>query len=186
MRVQGRTAYIGDQNTGIGYSLLTQGLSLTALVLSPTWKTNAFVEKLANFVAQGNANTAGYGYWCGHRDAAVAAWSLSEYDEVKGNTDPKLGLRVLSGKHILLTGTFTQPTDPVLHSSTSWSAITPRRSDRPDPLEFYAKGQGEVSVAAGLDFVPLNLSPDPVYRGIYVEKSIRRLSPDGSVVVIYN
>jgi hypothetical protein len=42
-------------------------------------------------------------------------------------------------------------------------------------MSFSATGEGQVSVAAGMSFVPARRYPQPVYRGLYVEKVIRAI-----------
>ena len=54
----------------------------------------------------------------------------------------------------------------VVSSSTHWADL-PANASR---LTCEAVGQGEVSVAAGLTFVPATLLPFPTYRGIWVER----------------
>jgi hypothetical protein len=46
----------------------------------------------------------------------------------------------------------------------------------PRPLEFHAKGNGQVVLSASMKFVPASLNLYPLYRGIYVERAIRRVN----------
>lgn len=43
------------------------------------------------------------------------------------------------------------------------------------PINFLAKGVGEVSTVLVMDFVPAEVSADPIYRGIYVERVINHI-----------
>ncbi len=44
-------------------------------------------------------------------------------------------------------------------------------------LRCSAQGVGEASVSAGMTFVPAQLFVDPVFRGLLVERVIRRVDP---------
>jgi uncharacterized protein YfaS (alpha-2-macroglobulin family) len=86
---------------------------------------------------------------------------------VRDTLSPDLTLLVKAGDDTLLTGVFTSPTSPVV-SVTSASIPS-------DPISFIATGKGEASVVVGASFIPAKVSPDPIYRGIFLEKSIKRV-----------
>jgi len=93
---------------------------------------------------------------------------------------------VRSGTKTLLDAQFTSPSDPVATSETSMDDL-PRTSEEngvivPSPINFIAKGTGEVSTALAMNFVPASISADPIYRGIYVERSISHIDSLGNEV----
>ncbi len=47
----------------------------------------------------------------------------------------------------------------------------------PSPLKMNVIGDGEVTVALGMDFIPKKVYTEPIYRGIFVEKTIREVDP---------
>ncbi|WIA22673.1 hypothetical protein OEZ86_009641 [Tetradesmus obliquus] len=62
----------------------------------------------------------------------------------------------------------------IARSSTKWERIPPGSS-----LIFNAKGSGEVSIAASLNFTPEALLPFPTYRGLWVQRVVQLASADG-------
>lgn len=69
---------------------------------------------------------------------------------------------------------FTSPQSPIVSTTTPWSAL----ESPPPPLEFTAQGQGEVTIAALLNFVPAEQLKFPTYGGIHVVQTIQLV--DGS------
>ena len=171
--------------------------ALALLLLSSagaTPATNALVQKLAAFVAQGPArgrfgplfvSTGAFG-------GALAARALSAYDAAAGSAQPQLQLnatavapRVGVGgngtsavqlqqqqKQLqpvqLLSASFTPANAGALKAAAAnWARLPPNAS-----LEFTARGRGEASVAASLSFVPAELLGFPTYRGLYVQRAI--------------
>lgn len=211
IRVQGRTAYVGYGSGGKhAVGMRTQALAMTAMALSKhsasskirAYFTNPLLEKVVNYVAGGgNGRRSGYGYFGGGSGlggfiGAVVSIGLSRYDHTKGNTNADLALLVAQGPHNLMMQQF--PLDQVTSSSVklagkakvsdatasvkfAWSELL-KKTDGPLPVVFAAKGTGEVSIAATMDFVPKQLFPDPVYRGIYVTKTVRLLDGNSEAI----
>jgi len=182
LRVQGRTAYISSLNQhASARSLGVQALGLSVLALHGEQLSNPLVEKLANYVAQGNANGAGFFYSWRSRDMALAAIALADYDRVKQNTQPNLFLNVKCEDNLLLDAHFDSPSSPIAQTITKYSELSKLELVdnvvHPVPLKLSGYGTGEVSVAFGLRFIPAKILRDPVYRGIFVERVIRRLDP---------
>jgi hypothetical protein len=75
----------------------------------------------------------------------------------------------------LLSARFnTSNAGTVARSSTKWERIPSGSS-----LVFNAKGSGEVSIAASLNFTPEALLPFPTYRGLWVQRVVQLASADG-------
>jgi hypothetical protein len=75
----------------------------------------------------------------------------------------------------LLSARFnTSNAGSIARSSTKWERIPSGSS-----LVFNAKGSGEVSIAASLNFTPEALLPFPTYRGLWVQRVVQLASADG-------
>jgi hypothetical protein len=75
----------------------------------------------------------------------------------------------------LLSARFnTSNSGTIARSSTKWERIPSGSS-----LVFNAKGSGEVSIAASLNFTPEALLPFPTYRGLWVQRVVQLASADG-------
>jgi hypothetical protein len=75
----------------------------------------------------------------------------------------------------LLSARFnTSNAGTIVRSSTKWERIPSGSS-----LVFNAKGSGEVSIAASLNFTPEALLPFPTYRGFWVQRVVQLASADG-------
>jgi hypothetical protein len=184
MRLQGRTAYI-QQSESSTHAAPMQAQALWLMVLSRSSPSDAMTEKLANYVGQGSRPS----LWSvGYETHALSALGLSEYDSASQNTSPDVKLMVKSGPNVLLSASFTSPSDPVATSITSMDDM-PRSTKVsstgvivPTPVDFMAKGEGEVSTALLMNFVPAEVSADPIYRGMYVERSIQHIDEKGDLV----
>jgi len=162
IRIQGRTAYISFGNGSPYSDVLASAVSLLDLTLNKD--PSPIVEQLANFVALGNADI-NYGV----EQACFSLLALSSYDKWKGNNDPDLHFEVTASNNIeIVNGIFTSALDPPLQNQLYFEEAGPGGY-----LSFSSQGQGEASVVMGLNFVPLNLNPEPIYRGILVEKAIQ-------------
>lgn len=98
------------------------------------------VEKLANWVAKGNARNAGCLYNFRSREFMHAAVALSDFDKRAGSGAPDLNLRVKSKSYSLLQGSlldcarvltacgctasFKSPTAPPVQTSLPWDVIS--------------------------------------------------------------
>ena len=175
--VQGRTAYLkaakGSNNAA---PTTVQASALELLTLTNV--NHPFVEKLANYLAQGNAGNAGSLYSFSSNANALSALSFAVYDKAKKNTEADATLMVTSGSKDLLNATFKGVKSPAVTARIDPDTLPQANQEgtvtSPQPLQFVAKGTGEVSVAALMNFVPARISPDPIYRGIYVERLIQK------------
>ena len=174
LRATGRTAYLAHDG-----SAHAQGMSVQALVARGSLLCAdrspiplLLLQKLANYIAQGGAQWGPgvVGGGGGGGSAGVARiFALAEYDVYVGSETPDVNFTASSGPVRLLHGRFTPASREALASSTSWQAL----DSPPAPLVFWARGSGQINVAAGLRFVPTDPPPGPVYRGLFVEMAIR-------------
>lgn len=175
MRVQGRYLYVSESRAVA--SAATGSTQALALLFMARQNSNSAltVEKLANWVAAGNGNSAGCGYSFGAGVMSITAIALADYDAIRGSNNPSLQVLVKNGGVLLLSGEFYKPEAAVKSATLAWEDLNAPS----DPLVFTGQGAGEVSVALGLDFIPRAISADPVFRGLFVEKVIRRLDAKG-------
>eukprot|EP00741_Cyanophora_paradoxa_P018347 tig00000204_g17715.t2 len=171
LRVQGRTAYVAEASGSARPAGGQANAFALVALLRGGHAAHPLVEKLANSVARGSP--AGAVAYCGPSplQVAVGALAIADYDAVRGSTAADLALSVASGAHSLMEEKFAGPRAAPRHAEARWEAL----DDPPAPLLFTATGKGEVSVAAGLRFVPAKLYSYPLYRGLYVERSVRRV-----------
>lgn len=158
-------------------------MALTFLTDSSDAATdNPLIQKLAAWVAQGAAPPplffAAVCVSSSPWDAALRSQALTTYDSSTASLTPDLQLSVNAqpkptptSKRApvpLLSASFTAQTAGKLASSSKWWEAVPANST----LVFAAKGTGEVSVAAALDFTPADLLPFPTYRGLWVQRAV--------------
>lgn len=176
MRLQGRTAYL-TMAPGNPSAAPMDHQAMALSVLSLYDSGHPFTEKLAAYVAEGSKAIGGRYYW-NSKSKALSTIALLDYDSLRGSQDPNLDFTAKAAKSVLMQTTFESPSDPVEHTVVPFVDIPMVRSQNgvsPANVEFIAKGVGEASVAMVLDFVPLTMSPDPTYRGIYVERLVQKL-----------
>jgi hypothetical protein len=203
VRVSGRTAYLtSDPGSASAASQEDQALALAFLVQQDLPGAREVLPKLAAYVSGGLASIArgSAAATCvnvGGTTPGTVAAALSSYDKSKGSTSPdaKLVVSAISGgastsstagaastaapkQTQLMSASFTPTTAGALaNSTTPWSALPPQPK-----LQFEVKGSaGEVSVAAGLDFIPAQLLPFPSYRGLWVERVIQTEAGQGNL-----
>lgn len=154
------------------------------------------VEKLANFLAQDKEVQQYSMRWAGPEESSHALLGLAAYDSWKGsfwisvrsntelgNANPSLTLNVTSSTSSLLSSSFKSISDPPAYSTFFFENIRD-----PDNIQFKAIGtcvhillqisriwSGEASVVFGATFVPLEVSKDPINRGISVNKVVQIL-----------
>eukprot|EP00878_Enallax_costatus_P010571 GHUV01011039.1.p1 GENE.GHUV01011039.1~~GHUV01011039.1.p1 ORF type:complete len:699 (+),score=193.37 GHUV01011039.1:412-2508(+) len=184
VRVGGRTAYVatGDGDRGAA-GLADQSLALMLFMRSGT--DNPLIQKIAAWVNQGaapppfrySAISISTSPW----EAALRSRALSFYDQATNSTTPDVALTAVAAPSSnaaatkqqqqvqLLSAKFNASnSSSIARSSTKWDKI-PSGSN----LVFNAKGRGEVSVAASLNFTPAELLPFPTYRGLWVQRVVQ-------------
>eukprot|EP00899_Mesostigma_viride_P016305 jgi/Mesvir1/24676/Mv21969-RA.2 len=192
LRVTSRSAYISaapGAAASAGTHANALALSLFLRLGMEQGDTQQLVAKLAMHVASGTP--AGYGGFIelGGEPAALAAFSLAEYDAAVGSSNPDVALVATTTKPavppsagppatqgipetitVLLDAAFTPSNMSVRQQETAWSDTLG------DSISFSVRGTGRVDVAAGMRFVPAAVSLDPIYRGLFVERTYRRVS----------
>lgn len=185
MRVQGQTAYIAAR-AGSAHSagLDANALTLTALTMqsapgvgsaaASAAAAQQLVAKLALYVAQGSRS----GYSSGQQ-AARRALALSAHDVATDNAKPDLRLAVeLTGTKAaalkpLLDAKFTTAAD-VANAVVPWTTV-----QQGTALAFRATGSGQAAIGVGLEFVPAKVVRSAQYKGVLVQKVIRRTNAAG-------
>ncbi|GMH43110.1 hypothetical protein BSKO_11032 [Bryopsis sp. KO-2023] len=176
IRTVGQTAYVSVSPTSAAKaSAKNQALAL--LVFVRAGETNPLVEKLVNHVANEDSGSSVF-FWTSPSATIVRMLAMAEYDQSRGSTSPDLDISARSNENTLLEAEFRKPTDPLVTTSTPFEDL----GEDPDPLMFRSQGKGEVSLVATLDFTPAKLLPFPTYRGIFVERIVRKAGPDGEAV----
>eukprot|EP00899_Mesostigma_viride_P016306 jgi/Mesvir1/24677/Mv25138-RA.1 len=192
LRVTSRSAYISaapGAAASAGTHANALALSLFLRLGMAQGDTQQLVAKLSMHVASGTP--AGYGGFIelGGEPAALAAFSLAEYDATVGSSKPYVALVATTTKPavppsagppatsgtpqvvtVLLDAAFTPSNMSVQQQETAWSDTLG------DSISFSVSGTGRVDVAAGMRFVPAAVSVDPIYRGLFVERTYRRVS----------
>lgn len=169
LRVQGRTAYITATVGGrsaAAMQMQARALEVLSLHAVSRATSNLLIEKLANYLSSDAASGGALYYWSSSWSFAQVATALGVYDGVRSSLSPNLNLTIYSGSTVLLQGSFTAPTSPVVTNSVDTIPS--------EKINFKAVGTGEVSVAIGATFVPAGVSQTPIYRGMYLEKTIKR------------
>jgi len=165
LRPIGRTAALRDASLYSTASAL--GLILLSPVSSPNLDTlagsNPLLEKFANGLADSKS-----GFWYG-TNAAWTAVALAAYDKSRGNTQASLSLKVQNGDSELMSASFSTSDGSPKTTTKSWGDLNEQQ-----PVQFTAKGSGEVSVALGMSFTPKTVNLDAQYRGLHVEKAVYR------------
>jgi len=134
--------------------------------------------KLAAYVANGGNNRQsamfGGGCYVSARSAAVASVALAAYDLAQGSTRPDVEMTAHSGSFRIIEYEAKGGTPPPMMVSVPWESL----SQPPEPLRFEAKGRGQVSITASLNFVPASVpTKGAIYHGIFVEKVVRKMDP---------
>lgn len=171
IRVQGQTAYIstgsGQQNPAF------VGTALGLIDFLSNSVTDIQIDKIANFIAQVDSTSK---IWYSSSQLCYFMLSLSFYDKENQNTQPDLNVSVINinsdstnNVTTLLNVSYTSALDPSVKKSYAFEDI--------NTITFIATGSGEASVVFGASFVPLKVSPEPVYRGINVNKVIQHVNP---------
>jgi len=97
---------------------------------------------------------------------------LASYDVWKKNTQPDLVVDVQSGSQLLLSSHFTDPSQSPVETSIYFEDV-----QNPNQISFSACCTGEASVVFGASFVPNTTNPEPINRGIQVQRIIQLLDP---------
>jgi hypothetical protein len=157
----------------------TNALVLYALMTTPFYTNEPLLEKLANYVAQGdNTVDANHHFsYVSPRTTVYRVLALSLYDSTRGSASPNLAIHVESGNGqdgvSLISAVFNQPNRPPIETVLPWSSLNPPFVVASSSLRFNAVGSsGEASINLGLQFVPSKVYLNPVYFGIYIEKVI--------------
>jgi hypothetical protein len=204
IRVQasGETAFIAAKGTGHAIDVCAQALALRVFAQAPKSVTgdvnyvdDPLVQKLANYVAGpaviGSGGVPSQSHWYAYSGASECAahtmFGVTAYDRAHGSTDPHVAVHATTalGKH-LLDADFEKPGLPPVHAHLNYSALGtdathPKPDTCPAKIHFRAVGQGEASLALGINFIPAVTYPSPVFFGLLVEKSVAIVGKGGKL-----
>ncbi|KXZ55787.1 hypothetical protein GPECTOR_2g1337 [Gonium pectorale] len=184
LRTQGRTAYVAvAPGSASAASLSEQALCLLLLLRSGA--THQLLPKLAAYVANPARSSTGWGaYWLpgswqpSWTERALAVAALTEYDQVRGSSQPEVDLEAdANGLTVLTAGFHSGGNTAPVSNVTAWEDVPAAPAGQTSELSFEVTGRGEVSVAASLHFVPTALLSYPIYRGMYVEAALQMADP---------
>jgi hypothetical protein len=127
------------------------------------------------------------GYGVRETSAALSIFSLTEYDRIRDNTTPNVGVSVFHtvgvrkdpdprDAELLLNTRFVSADDKPVHLSIAWKDLKTSAA-LASSLDFQALGSGEISVVASLKFIPFDVLQFPVYRGLLVSKVVQEIDP---------
>ena len=178
LRVQGETAYVAAPNGDSALGLTAQALVLHVFAL--TRPADPLVEKLANYVSAGPAITGDSNqrmYSFSRQDSVYVAFALAAFDRAVGSAKPHLAVFVARGDGSgLFNASFGSSTGAAaVHESYSYAEL------HADRLQFYAIGTGEASVALAADFIPAQVFSEPVFFGLFVQKSMMLVGLGGKL-----
>eukprot|EP01126_Amoeba_proteus_P048022 TRINITY_DN5529_c0_g3_i1.p1 TRINITY_DN5529_c0_g3~~TRINITY_DN5529_c0_g3_i1.p1 ORF type:complete len:709 (+),score=140.99 TRINITY_DN5529_c0_g3_i1:125-2251(+) len=177
IRIQGPTAYLNSDGSG-NADFLTTAIGLQVLVRNKTSEMN-IVQALASFIA---AEQSWMGVNFGPEESVQFMIALSELDKMSGSAKPSLTVSVLSGDQRLMLVQFDpkKSLQMIAHSSFYYESL--RNSTniicKAKPLsKTSGPAIGEVLIVLGATFVPAEVSPTSIDRGISVEKIVQLVNP---------
>ncbi|KAN0029822.1 hypothetical protein ACTA71_007959 [Dictyostelium dimigraforme] len=192
IHIQGRTAYISDDdrigqsNTNI-LDLTTYASILFSLIKDPD--TEPILSKMITFISidgqltQTSQRQNPYLFGVSSQQEALSLISITFYDKTNKNQSPNLKFKAYQNSitksspppPLLLDYNFTPNT-----SSENVEKLIPYSSLVTNKTVYFSSvGTGQVSVAVGIDYTPVNLPNKPIYNGFYVEKIIKDISGVG-------
>ncbi|GLI68394.1 hypothetical protein VaNZ11_012780 [Volvox africanus] len=179
LRVQGRTAYVA-WGPGAASAAPLEDQALALLLLLRAGVNHQLLPKLAAYIANPPA-TGGYDIWYtaySWREQGLAVAALTEYDRMRGSSNPNVDLLANANGLAVLKASFKAGgnTQPVTNF-TVWEDIPSPSAGVSSEINFEVTGNGEVTVAASLHFVPAELVPYPSYRGLFVEAALQMVDP---------
>lgn len=175
LRVQGSTAYVSEGGgSPHAADIRTNSFVLTVFSRGALlgYTVDPLIEKLANYVA-GPAVSGGHAYYSfAPLDSVVTVVALADFDGATHSRAPQLNVKAVGpGGTTLLSASFNASTP---HTSVeveeSYSVLG--SPTHPKSISFWAAGRGVASFGLRIGFVPLLTFPDPVFFGLYVEKSV--------------
>eukprot|EP00753_Platysulcus_tardus_P014165 PLAT4159.1.p1 GENE.PLAT4159.1~~PLAT4159.1.p1 ORF type:complete len:2166 (-),score=949.07 PLAT4159.1:54-6551(-) len=176
IRVTARTAYIPRSPSSTAPLGDDAHAMLQLALLRADMGGTQLQAKLAAFLTGEGRRSSLFAGWRGPWATATTALQLATYDRDRGSTAADAELTVRAGDHQLLAAAFHHASAHAAVSSGSRWELLP---SPPPPLRFTATGSGEVSVTAGLSFVPLVTPVSPVFHGIYLTRWMQRADADG-------
>eukprot|EP00210_Caulerpa_lentillifera_P001110 g1071.t1 len=147
-------------------SNLANGLILFAM--SRAGEKGATLERMATYVTAPVSDIYGFTSFTTY-EKTICMFALAEYDGTARDKKPRIRLEVRSGTNILLQHVYTPERIPAALDSTQWEDL----DKNPAPIEAFGLGSGEVNVALAMKFVPRDLLQYPVYKGIFVDRTIQ-------------
>lgn len=171
LRISGQSAYVAGGEGAAG-AAGPEPQSLALLALTQASADPSVLQKLATHVAGGPGGSpyTPFATRTSPYAATLATAALAAYDASSGSAQPDVLLDVVNSTGApLLRARFTLGGEAVARNSTALGG--PGAAGN---LTFTAAGTGEVSLVAAMRFVPTQLLPYPVSRGLSVQRVIQR------------
>ncbi|KAN0024930.1 hypothetical protein ACTFIV_009339 [Dictyostelium citrinum] len=187
IHIQGRTAYISDDSR-VGQSnsnildLTNYASILFSLRKDPD--TELILSKMINFISvdgqlSQNILQSPYIFGLSSQQEALSLISITFYDKSNKNQSPNLKFKAYQNSvtkspppPLLLEYNFTPNTSAEnVEKQIPYSSLITNKT-----IYFSSIGNGQVSVAVGIDYTPINIPNKPIYNGFYVEKIINDIS----------
>lgn len=147
-------------------SNLANGLVLFAM--SRAGEKGATLDRMATYVTAPVSDIYGFTSFTTY-EKTICVFALAEYDGTARDKKPSIRLEIRSGTNILLQHVYASDRKPAALDSTQWEDL----DKNPAPIEAFGLGSGEVNVALAMKFVPRDLLQYPVYKGIFVDRTIQ-------------
>ncbi len=172
LRISGDTATVAE-NVGDEYAVLMDSPARTGAMVLRALLAVRPDHPLAARLARGLLRARRGGTWRSTQETAYALLALDEYRKAQERQRPDYVARVwLSGKELLsaaMRGRDTLAVDRTVPTAALGSGSL---------LTFQKKGQGSLFYQARLRYAPRTLPSSPIDRGFYVQKTLRRVSPE--------
>lgn len=176
IRIQGRTAYITNDDSG-HVDQLTTSLSLEVLLLSQYTSIDSLLPYISNYLSDEGKTNMGLPYYRGLSTQVYGLYSLSTYETENGNHEAKVTLKVKSGKLKLMKAKFDieKGNTEVKRKSYPFTVLKQTNDNEYKNIMFSVKKKdvGEVLVTFGMRFVPAEISKMGSDKGFSVEKVIQ-------------
>eukprot|EP00210_Caulerpa_lentillifera_P009050 g8637.t1 len=163
----GERAYIVSSKKSVTpASNLANGLILFAMARAG--EKGIAIDRMATYVTAPISDIYGFTSFTTY-EKIISMFALAEVDTIEKDSNTSVRLEIRSGTNILLQHVYAPERRPAAVDSTPWEHL----EKSPSPIEALGLGSGEVNVAIAMKFVPRDLLQYPVYKGIFVDRTIQ-------------
>jgi uncharacterized protein YfaS (alpha-2-macroglobulin family) len=174
LRIDGNRAF-ANENLGDEYAVLLDSPTRTsALVLRGLLRAEP-KHPLASALARGLLGERQGGTWRSTQESAYALLALDAYRRAQEGLDADYQVKVAFGSQSLIDSALRGRSSHALTRSIPIAAL---QAAGARPLSFQKEGQGTLFYEARLRYAPRELPTQPLDRGFFVQKSMRRVTPE--------